>query len=50
MKQGKRPTRKLQEVFNSVGLNPDNWLVTNALSDELHLVHRFTFSIRVVPL
>jgi len=50
MKQGKCRTRKLQEVIDSEGLNPVNWLVTKTLSNEFHLVHRFTFSIRVVPL
>jgi hypothetical protein len=50
MKSGKRPTRKQKDAIRSVRLNPDNWLVTKNLSEELHLVHRYTNKPRVIKI
>ncbi|MGQ7076094.1 DUF6906 family protein, partial [Escherichia sp. SP-MK2] len=33
----------------SYNLHPNNWLIFKKLSNELHLVHRHTNSIRVIP-
>ena len=35
--------------IDSYNLNPDNWLILRRRMDELHLVHRHTNSIRVIP-
>ncbi|MGH0946371.1 DUF6906 family protein [Bacillus mycoides] len=49
MKNGKRPTKREKVHINSYNLNPDNWLIFKKVDDELHLVHRHTNSIRVIP-
>jgi hypothetical protein len=49
MKQGKRPTKKQKNDIKSVGLNPENWLVTKNLHHELHIVHRFTNTQKIIP-
>ncbi len=49
MKNGKRPTKREKIHINSYNLNPDNWLIFKKVDDELHLVHRHTNSIRVIP-
>jgi len=48
MKQGKNPTRKQKLAIMVARLNSDNWLVTKALSGELHLEHRHTGRARVL--
>ncbi len=49
MKNGKRPTRKQKIAIRERGLNPDNWLVSKAPPGELHLVHRYTGTKRIIP-
>lgn len=49
MKSGKRPTRRQMAAIKWCGLNPDNWLVVKNLPDELHIVHRETGRLRVIP-
>lgn len=49
MKAGKRPTRRQKEAIKWAGLNPNNWLVCKNLPDELHIVHRETQRLRVIP-
>ncbi|MED2765800.1 hypothetical protein P4283_27870 [Bacillus thuringiensis] len=49
MKNGKRPTKREKVHINSYNLNPDNWLIFKKVDGELHLVHRHTNSIRVIP-
>jgi hypothetical protein len=49
MKNGKKPTRRQKEAIRYVQLNPDNWLVVKSLPNELHIMHRETGSIRVIP-
>lgn len=46
MKHGKVPTRKQKNKISSLGLNPENWLVSRDNADELILIHRKTGNIR----
>ncbi|WP_442954830.1 DUF6906 family protein [Paenibacillus sp. SYP-B4298] len=48
MKNGKRPTRRQQELIKSAGWNPDNWLVVKHLPTEMHLVHRDEGTTKVI--
>ncbi|MEF3309296.1 hypothetical protein PV433_10305 [Paenibacillus sp. GYB004] len=50
MKQGKRPTRREMKVLAANGSNPENWLITKRLPGALHLVHRHTGAIKVIPI
>ncbi|WP_186323831.1 DUF6906 family protein [Bacillus thuringiensis] len=49
MKNGKRPTKREKMHMNSYSLNPENWLIYKKADGRLHLVHRHTNSIRVIP-
>ncbi|WP_286892625.1 hypothetical protein [Thermobacillus sp.] len=47
--KGKRPTLRQKKAIAAVSLNPDNWLVAKAPPGELHLVHRYTGTKKVIP-
>ena len=47
--RGKKPTLKQKRAIAAVRLNPDNWLVEKNPPGELHLVHRFTGTKRIIP-
>ncbi|ALJ98025.1 hypothetical protein P4159_01510 [Bacillus thuringiensis] len=49
MKNGKKPTKKEKIHIGSYNLNPDNWLIFKKVSNELHLVHRYTNTTKVIP-
>ncbi|WP_353053736.1 DUF6906 family protein [Bacillus thuringiensis] len=49
MKNGKKPTKREKILIKSQNLNPENWLIYKKVEGELHLVHRHTNSIRVIP-
>ncbi|AGE80864.1 MULTISPECIES: DUF6906 family protein [Bacillus cereus group] len=49
MKNGKKLTKREKMHLKSYKLNPDNWLIFKKVDGELHLVHRHTNSIRVIP-
>ncbi|WP_176546195.1 DUF6906 family protein [Bacillus toyonensis] len=49
MKSGKRPTKREKMHINSCKLNADEWLIFKKVDGDLHLVHRHTNSIRVIP-
>ncbi|WP_434087985.1 DUF6906 family protein [Bacillus mycoides] len=49
MKNGKRPTKREKIHINSYNLNSDSWLIFKKVDGELHLVHRYTNSKRVIP-
>lgn len=49
MKAGKRPTRRQKLAIKWVGLNPSNWLVVKNLPEELHIVHRETGTLKIIP-
>jgi len=49
MRSGKKPTRKQKQAIKSAGLNYKNWLVVRNLHDELHIAHRETGTIRIIP-
>ncbi|WP_423734568.1 DUF6906 family protein [Bacillus cereus] len=48
MKNGKRLTKWGKIHIKSYNLNPDNWLIFKKVSNELHLVHRYTNKTRVI--
>ncbi len=48
MGRGKNPTRKQRELIKKNRLNSNNWLVIKCPPGELHIVHRFTNSKRVI--
>lgn len=50
MKHGKRLTLKQKEILQTVGLNPNNWLVVKNLPDKLVLVHRVKGTVTEIPL
>ncbi|AAX62115.1 TPA: DUF6906 family protein [Bacillus thuringiensis] len=49
MKNGKKPTKKEKIHIESYNLNPDIWLIFKKVSNELHLVHRYTNTTKVIP-
>jgi hypothetical protein len=49
MKQGKKPTKRHIIAMVKTGLNPDHWLVTKSLPNEVCLVHRESGAERVIP-
>ncbi|MEB9377023.1 hypothetical protein P4J09_02950 [Bacillus cereus] len=49
MKNGKKLTKREKVHLKSYSLNPDNWLVFKKAGGELHLVHRYTNTTRVIP-
>ncbi|MED1404521.1 hypothetical protein P4U07_17125 [Bacillus mycoides] len=49
MKNGKKPTKKEKIHINSYNLNPVQWLIFKKVSNELHLIHRYTNATRVIP-
>lgn len=49
--RGKRPTRKQKEIIsNYANLNYKNWLVIKSLHDRLVIKHRYTGTVREIPL
>jgi hypothetical protein len=48
MKNGKRPNHSQKEVIRSRGLNPENWLITKNLPNNLHLVNRESGKERII--
>ncbi|WP_408863360.1 DUF6906 family protein (plasmid) [Aneurinibacillus thermoaerophilus] len=49
LKNGKNPKRKQKLAISKACLNPDNWLITKSLPNELHIVHRETGTKRIIP-
>lgn len=50
MKNGKKPTVKQAITIKKSGLNPANWLIVKNLQDELHIAHRETGRVKVIPM
>lgn len=48
MARGKKPTRKQKELIKKNRLNTDNWLVIKSPPGELHIIHRYTSTKRVI--
>lgn len=42
MKNGKRPTKSQKILIQSLGFQPDDWLISKNTSTEMVIVHRFT--------
>jgi hypothetical protein len=49
LKNGKNPKRKQKLAISKARLNPDNWLITKSLPNELHIVHRETGTKKIIP-
>ncbi|MHB0799906.1 hypothetical protein PVK73_09350 [Bacillus thuringiensis] len=49
MKNGKRPTKQEKIHINSYKLNSENGLIYKKADGRLHLVHRHTNRVRVIP-
>ncbi|MGG4462621.1 hypothetical protein ABEO79_00180 [Micromonospora provocatoris] len=49
MKKGKRPTLKQIVLLKSSNLDHEEWLVVKNLPEELHIVHRKTGILRILP-
>ncbi|WP_168928326.1 DUF6906 family protein [Paenibacillus ginsengarvi] len=49
MKHGKRPTRREKTMIAAAGLRTHNWLVTKRLPQSLHLTHRVSSTVKVIP-
>jgi len=49
MKNGKKPTKREKMQINSYNLNVDNWLIFKKADGRLHLIHRHTNRVRVIP-
>lgn len=45
---GKKPTREQRRIISENGLYPSDWLVTKNTPTEMHLVHRFGATTRVI--
>jgi hypothetical protein len=50
VKNGKRPSRRHKLIMIKAGLNPNNWLITKNLHDQIHLVHKYSDQEQVLPL
>ena len=48
--KGKNPTRQQKKILQGRRLNPNNWLVLKNPTNELHIQHRETKSIRVLSI
>ena len=46
---GKKPTREQRKIISENGLYPQDWLVVKNTPTELHLVHRYGKTKRVIP-
>lgn len=49
MKNGKRPTKSQKKLLSSLGIHPDDWLISKNTSTEMIIVHRFTERTRSIP-
>lgn len=49
MKNGKKLTKREKMHIKSFSLNPENWLVFKKVDGEMHLVHRYTDTKRIIP-
>ena len=50
MKHGKKPTRAQKQLIRRWGLNPENWQVERATSEETVIVHRYSGETRTIPM
>lgn len=50
MKNGKKPTLKQLKIVTANVATPGDWLVTKSLPDELHLVHRYSGTTKIIYL
>jgi hypothetical protein len=49
MKRGRKPTVKQKKAIKWAGLEPEQWLISKNLPNELHLIHRETGTPKVIP-
>ena len=50
MRRAKKPTRAQKTIISGYHLKPENWLVLQADSEELHIIHRYTKTERRVKI
>lgn len=50
VKHGKKPTVKQTTIIKKSGLNQENWYIIKNLPDELHIAHRETGWMKVIPM
>lgn len=50
MKSGRRPTKNQKITLSQHGENPESWLIVKNLPAELHVVHRRTGELKIIPL
>ncbi|WP_373863961.1 DUF6906 family protein [Paenibacillus agaridevorans] len=50
MKNGKRPTRRQLSQIKAADLNVESWLVAKSLPTQLHLVHRYTGTAKIIAI
>ena len=50
MKNGKAPHKKDKIAMSKVGLNHENWLVFKRVDNMIHIVHRITGTVRIIPI
>ena len=49
LKNGKRLTSNQRKHIETLGLNSRNWFIVKNTSEEWHLVHRETGTLKIVP-
>lgn len=49
MKNPKKPKVRQMKIMKEYGLTPTEWLVVKNLHDELHVIHRYTNQLKVLP-
>lgn len=48
MKHGKRPTVRQRKILQQMGLNSDNWLISQDTASVMIVIHRYTGTVREV--
>jgi hypothetical protein len=49
MKSGRKPNRTQEKVISISGLDAKDWLIVKNLDHEIHVVHRETNEMKVIP-
>lgn len=48
MKHGKKPTLAQKQLIRQWGLNPENWQIERATTEETVIVHRYSGETRTI--
>ncbi|WP_165921197.1 DUF6906 family protein [Paenibacillus albiflavus] len=49
MARGKKPTRRQKIAMQAAGCSLEVWLIRKAPGNEIHLIHRYTSLVKVIP-